>query len=521
MVFESVRAVANKYYDFKSKREFLVNISETEGGYRSDSKMPKYITHKFRQKIEKDHPQIKLVEENQDCKAKVHLFEKLGKPNLFVSLLDNRNNSFYSNTYELSADEFSGAEYENFESKSIDIKKTAYLQISYQCDGFNETEKNSWRSMNYSTGTLYRGTSLKKAYYPIEQECYINGKIYTASAEKVFFNEKVAPGNYKVTLTFKGAVWGEDTKQQSIITGKMSKSFDLDIGDNETQNVQVHFSYNSKEGKIKILPFGYLSYYDKDGKFLRSSDEREEQFVFPATELGKISALISKYSIDEIIEVLVYRGIVTTQVGNEFRELNGRPSVQYVNNKTIYLDLKKKGLTVEDVETLILHNRKQREENLKQKEEEDLARKEAAEERRRKAEEERKRKEIEESIRAYEKEMRQREELAAKEKRMEEERRKYMARLEEDRKTQTLPSQYQFKIGKYFRRILKDPNSLEISSISKPFQVVLEDYYRDLSPGNIVWKCEVCYNAKNAFGGYVGVQCQDVIFRDGEVIDSY
>ena len=507
IITEIVSVIAEKFYNFKTKRVIALKISETEGTYKNNRKMPAYITHKFTKKIEEDFSQIKLVEKNHDCKLKINLFEKAEKPNIFIWLVDGKNNTFSSTTYEISESEFSNPEYENFEAMSL--KKTAYLKIHYQSQGSTQVEKRSW----------YRDKTC--GYYPIGQECSINGKKYKASTNKIFFNENVFSGKYVITFSFKGAIWDSSSNQQKIVTEKMSKTFELFLNENETKIVKAVFSYGVKERKIEIQPFGYITYYDSNGKVVRDSTQNNTRWRFSEKELNKISALIDKYSKDEIVEILLSRGSITTQIGGEFKVLRGRPSLEYVNSKTIYLDLKNNRLSIIDAEKSLLDNRKRKEEQRRIAKERELAEKGAIEERNnrikaeKKREKERKRQaELEEAIRKWQAE-------SEKEERKRQAKLERLARFEEDLKTQVLPSDYHLKIRKYLRRIVFDPESLQISKISKPLKYVLNKNYRDLSPGNIVYKCEVCYNGKNRFGGYVGVQCYDLIFRDGEVIDAW
>lgn len=499
IITEIVSVIAEKFYNFETKRVIALKVSDTEGTYKNNRKMPAYITHKFIQKIEKDFSQIKLVEKNHDCKLKINLFEKAEKLNIFISLVDSKNDTFSSTSYEISESEFSNPEYKDFEAKAMSLKKTAHLKIHYQSQGSNQIEKISrYRG---------RGNVLNRAYYPIDQECIINGEKYIASINKTFFNENVSPCKYVITLSFKGAIWDKSSNQQKIVTEKMSKTFELFLNENEAKTVKAVFSHGEKERKIEIQPFGYITYYDSDGKVLRDSTQKNTrnntQWRFPKKELNKISALIDKYSKYEIVEMLLLKGSITTQIDGEFKVIQGRPSLEYVNSKTIYLDFKKNHLSIVDAKKTLLIAKKRKNEQRRIAEARVFAEKIAMEEQNERIEAEKKRKILEKEERKWQ---------AKKER---------LARLARDKKTQVLPSAYHLKIRKYLRRILKDPESLQISNISKPLKYVLNKNYRDLSPGNIIYKCEVCYNAKNSFGGYTGVQCYDLIFRDGEVIDSW
>ena len=65
------------------------------------------------------------------------------------------------------------------------------------------------------------------------------------------------------------------------------------------------------------------------------------------------------------------------------------------------------------------------------------------------------------------------------------------------------PTQYEQTIRTYLRTALKDPHSMIDFSISEPIQtscsVGIYGYFHG-------WRVTVSYNAKNSFGGYVGLQ---------------
>jgi len=122
IITEIVSVIADKFYNFETKRVIALKVSDMEDTYKNKRKMPAYITHKFTKKIEKDFLQIKLVEKNYDCKLKINLFKKAEKPNIFISLVDDKNNTFSSTTYEISESEFSNPEYKNFEVISLEKK---------------------------------------------------------------------------------------------------------------------------------------------------------------------------------------------------------------------------------------------------------------------------------------------------------------------------------------------------------------------------------------------------------------
>lgn len=76
------------------------------------------------------------------------------------------------------------------------------------------------------------------------------------------------------------------------------------------------------------------------------------------------------------------------------------------------------------------------------------------------------------------------------------------------------PENYQEIINGYLRHNLKDPNSIQDLSISSPkkhqAQVSLSKWY-------FGYKVFFSYNAKNSYGGYVGIQKYRAIIRNGKI----
>lgn len=70
-----------------------------------------------------------------------------------------------------------------------------------------------------------------------------------------------------------------------------------------------------------------------------------------------------------------------------------------------------------------------------------------------------------------------------------------------------IPTNYRAQIAAYLKQTLKDPYSVWDAEISEP---------TTLFGGDVPGVC-VRMNAKNSFGGYVGIQTTSISFRDGVV----
>jgi hypothetical protein len=511
---EIVSKLLSKLYDFENRRKVFVNILKVEGSYGHDPKTAEYVKFKIAEFTERRFQQIKIVDAEQHGSIKINLFEKDGKPNIAVALYDDKNQFFYAENFILNKNIFSSPEFLDFKKyssamqssqlPSLHNKKTAFLKIAYEHQGWQKTGG-------------YYSESLESAVYPIDIECYINSKQYKPCMDNIFINENVLPGKYTITLSFKGARWQKgdgyfDKGSQSVITSEMKKTFELHLDENEIQHIKAMLKYTWEGAMIAVQPLGYVSLFDNTGKFLKSYDiEKPKPYVFPENELAKISNLISKYSLYKVIEALhSVDGKVTIEVNNQFQEVRGYADLKFVNNKTIHLDFKRNNLSVEEAEKLILRLQTLKDEQARKAEEQNRARQRALDEQARRIEEAKQQKMVDDAIKAYQRTL-------AEEEKKEQEKKRY----EQDMITQVLPNDYENKIKKYLRRILIDPDSMQISSISNPERIVLSHSHQNLSPGNIVWQCEVCYNAKNRFGGYTGLKCYDLLFRDGEVLTSH
>jgi hypothetical protein len=79
------------------------------------------------------------------------------------------------------------------------------------------------------------------------------------------------------------------------------------------------------------------------------------------------------------------------------------------------------------------------------------------------------------------------------------------------------PDDYQEIIKSYLHDNLKDPYSVQDLSISSPNNASTWTglaYSGELT----AWRSCVIYNAKNSFGGYIGIQQHTFWIRNGEVV---
>lgn len=78
------------------------------------------------------------------------------------------------------------------------------------------------------------------------------------------------------------------------------------------------------------------------------------------------------------------------------------------------------------------------------------------------------------------------------------------------------PNNYEEIVRAYHRTYLRDPNTAQYSGFSAPTQLWIGDRFSGAKYGYGV--C-VTYNARNSYGGYVGVRTDAALIRNGVVID--
>lgn len=79
----------------------------------------------------------------------------------------------------------------------------------------------------------------------------------------------------------------------------------------------------------------------------------------------------------------------------------------------------------------------------------------------------------------------------------------------------SVPPDYRMQTVKFFQGYLKDPYSVRSAEISAP----MEQFTGLINGGNRPAVC-VRFNAKNAFGAYVGLRTHVVWFENGKVQDA-
>lgn len=78
------------------------------------------------------------------------------------------------------------------------------------------------------------------------------------------------------------------------------------------------------------------------------------------------------------------------------------------------------------------------------------------------------------------------------------------------------PLNYEAIVRAYHRTYLKDPDTVQYSGFSYPQQLFVGNMFSGTKYGFGV--C-VTYNARNSYGGYVGVRTDAVLIRNGVVLD--
>lgn len=75
------------------------------------------------------------------------------------------------------------------------------------------------------------------------------------------------------------------------------------------------------------------------------------------------------------------------------------------------------------------------------------------------------------------------------------------------------PGNVQSKVANYIRQTFKDPSSMTDTSLSAPYVLKSRTW-------NGQWAVCLRTNAKNSYGGYVGLRDYIFIFKGGEIVDT-
>jgi len=82
------------------------------------------------------------------------------------------------------------------------------------------------------------------------------------------------------------------------------------------------------------------------------------------------------------------------------------------------------------------------------------------------------------------------------------------------------PENYEKAIKAHLNEYLFDPYSIRELSIDPPKDLLIGRFrIGGLKPGQIVWYCDVRYNAKNRYGAYTGKKSHRYFFRGEEIIE--
>lgn len=486
---EICAVIATKLWKYKKNETVELHVTEGPGQYRDHVLLNQFISEKTQHKLGQ-FSQLKVVshtDPQKECTIYIDLLKKEDKIGLLLKIVDKQNSIFFSKTYMLEPVDIIGAEYQKFKTEMRRGRQQATLRITAISKGLTEiVNKGNSSGFSYpslSNAPFYQRksnrTDSQDGYYPLEHSCRINGKSFKLD-HGTFFDGKVDPGVYTIDISFKGGMWDSRNKQQNIVTGLMSARKTITIRNNEIRNIELFFLYDGQVGAIEINPFGDFSHFDRKGKVIKVGNKKDsvpekklvKRYSFSKRDLEKIERLMSKYSKRRIIKLILSntRNVTISQNG-VFKTFSGSPNHDLVNNKTVFIDFQRMGInTIEAEQSIITQIAREK-----------RKRKKREEEARRRAEEARK-------FRAYE------------------------------FKTQLTPRNHVRKIVTYLRGILKDPQSLQIDGVTEPQRIVLSGSALGLTAGQILWVSQVCYNAKNSYGGYVGIRCYKFYFRDGRII---
>jgi len=92
------------------------------------------------------------------------------------------------------------------------------------------------------------------AYYPAYQKCIINGIEFKLNEEKIFYDEKIKPGDIEIISAFKPVYYDGVTKQETP-KDEYRKKVTVKVKRDEKVNVDIVFIYRGNEPDIVVRAY--------------------------------------------------------------------------------------------------------------------------------------------------------------------------------------------------------------------------------------------------------------------------
>jgi hypothetical protein len=207
------------------------------------------------EKFLKDHPDSEYSEEAKEKREALY-WEEARRINTIDSY-DGFVKRFPNGKYATKA--YQNIQYMRIkeEEQKNDKKRNSLLTIKGISIGsnFKEQDKYLLYREKYFTGAvdeyLIKYNTGYSGFYPMEQQCVINGKKYKLDEEKNFFKGTILPGSIEIKTSFTEGIWDAYNREQKS-GNKHDKRFYLKINPNDDIEVAIFFIYNGKQSDIQV-----------------------------------------------------------------------------------------------------------------------------------------------------------------------------------------------------------------------------------------------------------------------------
>lgn len=262
IAFKLKSFIANKYYDFDKKRIISVFLKRVSSNYYEEPLFSGYIYDCIAKKL-KEAAQFALVSSTNphlDSIIDIHVIkDEHGNIRMLLNVIVPKDNTvIYTNISSYNKDDFDLKNYLTYKKNEPQKseKESAYLTIKAINIGSSYKEEDKYYlHTRYMGGIIDQYISKEdtgsSGYYPAEQKCIINGKIFIMDTNTIFYKNNISPGKIELIASFRGGRWDAYNKQQTL-RSNYSKKFYVNIKRNDNIIIDIFFIYHGNEKNIKV-----------------------------------------------------------------------------------------------------------------------------------------------------------------------------------------------------------------------------------------------------------------------------
>ena len=265
-----IGALSKLYYRYPDHREVRVHVKAVEGAIDKEPALNGYLGAMIAERFDSDAHCVKAYPADHaglDCllDAKLIDLRKLkGKKPFAVTanLIDARNGSIvFSEKMDFSFDDFDAGDYRGYAQRFVaDRKQGSHLTVKAINIGSSYKAQDRYYLRTIYGGLRFRAIGLVKkdmglsGYYPAEQSCLINGRRFTPDTDSCFFKGHMASGTIELIASFRTGFW-DGYKGQQRLGEEHSKKFYVELGKDDSVNVDVIYVYQGKDPRIDVKAY--------------------------------------------------------------------------------------------------------------------------------------------------------------------------------------------------------------------------------------------------------------------------